>query len=268
MSGGGSYAENSPVTVKAAAKEGYEFVKWTENGEEASSEASYSFTAASDRNLVAEFREIQPEPKVYQVQVSAEPSEGGSVSGGGSYTENTFVTVKAAAKEGYEFLGWRENGEEAGSETSYSFAVTSDRDLVACFSPINPAETEYTITFDPNGGRINKWSAKTVNQKLAELPTASRRGYKFDGWHTKAKGGARVTTKTKFDSDATIFAQWAKEGKSKNINYNGNANGNTNDGNALDDVPKTGDAQNVCPWFLTAFLSGLGAWYFRKNSIQ
>ncbi len=94
------------------------------------------------------------------------------------------------------------------------------------------------------------------------------RGYKFDGWHTKAKGGARVTTKTKFDSDATIFAQWAKEGKSKNINYDGNANGNTNDGNALDDVPKTGDAQNVCPWFLTAFLSGLGAWYFRKNSIQ
>ena len=272
VSGGGGYEENSPVTVKAAATEGYEFVKWTENGEEASSEASYSFTAASDRNLVAEFKEIQPEPKVYQVQVSAEPLEGGSVSGGGSYTENTFVTVKATAKEGYEFLGWRENGEEAGSETSYSFAVTSDRDLVACFSPINPAETEYTITFDANGGRINKWSAKTVNQKLAELPTASRRGYKFDGWHTKAKGGARVTTKTKFDSDATIFAQWAKEGKSKNINYNGNANGNTNgntnDGNALDDVPKTGDAQNVCPWFLTAFLSGLGAWYFRKNSIQ
>ena len=58
VSGDGAYDENASVTVSATANSGYSFVKWTENGEQVSTDASYTFTATSDRTLVAEFKEV------------------------------------------------------------------------------------------------------------------------------------------------------------------------------------------------------------------
>ena len=39
----------------------------------------------------------------YTVTLSANPSEGGTVSGGGTYAAGTKVTISATANEGYEF---------------------------------------------------------------------------------------------------------------------------------------------------------------------
>ena len=58
VSGGGEFEENTSVTVSATANSGYSFVKWTKNGEQVSTDASYTFTATSDRTLVAEFKEV------------------------------------------------------------------------------------------------------------------------------------------------------------------------------------------------------------------
>lgn len=45
----------TPVTVTAEANSGWSFINWTEGGTEVSSTASYTFSAAADRNLVANF---------------------------------------------------------------------------------------------------------------------------------------------------------------------------------------------------------------------
>ncbi len=74
VSGGGEFAEDASVTVTATANSGYYFVKWTENGEQVSTDASYTFTATSDRTLVAEFEEV-----IYTVQI--EPGESGDILG-------------------------------------------------------------------------------------------------------------------------------------------------------------------------------------------
>lgn len=74
VSGGGTYDENASVTVTATANSGYSFVKWTENGEQVSTDASYTFTATSDRTLVAEFEEV-----IYKVYI--EPGESGDIMG-------------------------------------------------------------------------------------------------------------------------------------------------------------------------------------------
>lgn len=58
VSGGGTYDENASVTVSATANSGYSFVKWTEIGEQVSTDADYTFTATSDRILVAEFKKV------------------------------------------------------------------------------------------------------------------------------------------------------------------------------------------------------------------
>ena len=59
-SGGGNYASGQSVTVTATANPGYTFLDWTENGNQVSTSASYTFTASANRNLVANFLFLGP----------------------------------------------------------------------------------------------------------------------------------------------------------------------------------------------------------------
>lgn len=58
-SGGGTVNHDDSVTVVATANPGYNFANWTEAGVVVSGSASYSFTAGSDRDLVANFTPIK-----------------------------------------------------------------------------------------------------------------------------------------------------------------------------------------------------------------
>jgi hypothetical protein len=55
VTGGGSYASGSTVSVTAMPNTSYNFTNWTENGSVVSSAANYSFTATAGRTLVANF---------------------------------------------------------------------------------------------------------------------------------------------------------------------------------------------------------------------
>jgi uncharacterized repeat protein (TIGR02543 family) len=116
------------VTVTASAKTGYRFTNWTESGSVVSTSASYTFTATSNRTLVANFTQT------YKISVSASPSTGGTVSGGGTYVSGASVTVKATAKTGYTFTNWTESGSVVSTSASYNFTATANRTLVANFN--------------------------------------------------------------------------------------------------------------------------------------
>lgn len=67
------------------------------------------------------------------------------------------------------------------------------------------------VTFDAGEGKADIASVRTDKDgKLAELPTATRDGYTFEGWFTAAEGGDAVTADTVFDKDTTVFAHWKK----------------------------------------------------------
>ncbi len=88
----------------------------------------------------------------FDIAVSANPSEGGTVSGTGTYSYGESCTVTATANEGYTFVNWMENNEVVSTEATYSFAVTNDRTLVANFN-LN----SYLVTAAPNpveGGTV------------------------------------------------------------------------------------------------------------------
>lgn len=53
--GDGVYPDGTLVTVSAQENDGWQFVNWTEAGEEVSTEMIYEFTVSADRNLVANF---------------------------------------------------------------------------------------------------------------------------------------------------------------------------------------------------------------------
>ena len=70
----------------------------------------------------------------FTVSVSANPANGGTVIGGGSYQGGQTCTVTATAQAGYTFVNWTENGNQVSTEASYTFTVTGNRTLVANFT--------------------------------------------------------------------------------------------------------------------------------------
>jgi hypothetical protein len=69
----------------------------------------------------------------YYLSLSSVPQEGGTLSGSGSYSSGSTVTIKAIPAEGYEFVRWIEAGAEISTSETYSFSLYSDRRLEAVF---------------------------------------------------------------------------------------------------------------------------------------
>ena len=79
------------------------------------------------------------------ISVTANPAEGGTVSGGGAYEIGQTCTVTATPLGEYEFGNWTENGNPVSNQPSYTFTITSNRTLVANFT--NPNFINFA---DPN----------------------------------------------------------------------------------------------------------------------
>ncbi|MBR4391102.1 MAG: T9SS type A sorting domain-containing protein [Bacteroidales bacterium] len=128
VTGGGSCLCGTYCTVSASPLGGSVFLGWTLNDDTLATASSYSFNAVADLLLTAHF--ASPE---YSVTVSASPSEGGTVDGGGAYALGATCRVTAMPNEGYLFESWTEEGVVVSEEPDYSFEVQSDRELVAVF---------------------------------------------------------------------------------------------------------------------------------------
>ena len=129
VSGGGTYTYGQSCTLTANHASGYTFVKWTKNGTQVSTNASYTFTVTGSASYVAHFQ-----ANSYTISASASPSNGGTVSGGGTYTYGQSCTVHATASNGYTFTNWTVNGSQVSTNANYTFTVTSNRSLVAHFN--------------------------------------------------------------------------------------------------------------------------------------
>lgn len=139
--GGGSYNTGDSVTVVATPNAGYTFVNWTVNGVEQSTSASYTFTANSNLNLVANFQVI-----TYKIATSSSPAAAGATSGGGTLNSGSNATVIATANVGYTFSNWTEGGVVVSTTASYTFAVTGNRTLVANFVTVEVPTTVTALT--------------------------------------------------------------------------------------------------------------------------
>ena len=190
--GGGSYSYGSSVTVFATPATGYQFVNWTQSGTVVSTSVSYTFTATSNRTLVANFSLLN-----YTISVSPNPAAGGSSSGGGTYTHGTSVTVTAYPATGYQFVNWTESGTAVSASISYNFTATSNRILVANFSIIN-----YTISTssNPAAGGTTTGGGNYGHGGTATVTATPATGYLFSNW---TEGGTVVSTNVNFTFTVT-----------------------------------------------------------------
>lgn len=146
VTGGGTFQQGQSCTVSATAATGYNFLKWTENGQQVSTNASYTFNVTGNRTLVAQFQ-----TQSYTISASASPSNGGTVSGGGTYGQGQQCTLTANHATGYTFVKWTENGNQVSTSASFTFTVTSNRTLVAQFNYNNVGGHEYVDLGLPSG---------------------------------------------------------------------------------------------------------------------
>jgi uncharacterized repeat protein (TIGR02543 family) len=142
--------------VTATPNTGYVFVNWTDSGTEVSTSASYSFTAAANRNLVAHFRILS-----YVISTSSNPSSGGTTSGDGTYDHNQSVLVEATPNAGYKFVDWTENGIQVSKDANYTFPATSARVLVANFDFATGVDEVAPVVFSLSQNYPNPFNPET-----------------------------------------------------------------------------------------------------------
>ena len=205
-SGGGTYQENSSVTVRATANDGYTFKGWTQSGTEVSSDAVYTFLGMGNTSLTAVFEADTPTPTpTYKINVSA--TTGGTVSGGGTYQSGASITVTATASGNYQFVEWREGGNSVSTDAIYTFSASTDRTLTAVFERAEqPQPPSYTVSVsaDPaeggsmsgggsssNPGGNTHVSSPTTTTPTTTLPVSTN-GTSVDGITTTASPTATV----------------------------------------------------------------------------
>ena len=113
-----------------------------------------------------------PVPVEYTLDISVNPSDGGTVSpSSGKYLENKTVSISASAKPEYIFSGW--TGSVVSAENPLSLLMDGNKNITANFSKVNYS---LSITIEGEG---------TVEQSLENYESGSEvtlKAIPSDGW--------------------------------------------------------------------------------------
>ncbi len=197
VSGTGTFTYGQTCDLTAVPAEGFHFVKWTKNGTQVSTNPVYSFTVTEEANYVAYF-----EINSYAITATANPTDGGTITGAGTYNHFENCTLTATPATGYTFLRWTKNGTQVSTNPTYTFQVTEAASYVAQFQ-LN--SYEITATANPtDGGTIT--GAGTYNHfENCTLTATPATGYHFVKW---TKNGTQVSTNTSYTFEVTGAASY------------------------------------------------------------
>ena len=144
----------------------------------------------------------------YTVSLTADPSDGGTVSGAGTFSYGSSVTIKAIPADNYLFVKWSDDSQQAVRTIS----ITRDYNLTATFR-----RKSYTVRFYANDGTTAK-KEQTMEVGVSSpliANTWERDQYTFMGWATSSDGaveyddGETVTDlSTEDGAVVSLYAVW------------------------------------------------------------
>ena len=173
VSGAGTFAQGSEVTLNAQPAVNHQFVNWTNNSTPLSAETPYTFNLSSNLEITANFVET------FSLSISA--GQGGTVSPTEihTYTNETSVPISATPNTGYSFDSWNGDGVSDPSQTSTTVLMTANRSISATFS-INSHSLEISTT-----GQGTVTQSGSGDYDYGSNPTISATpatGYSFSHW--------------------------------------------------------------------------------------
>ena len=191
VKGGGSFAAGSSITVTATTNSGYIFANWMQNGKEQSTAPSYTFTLATNCNLVANFtpkenRSVATQDDPMLCTVTASAGTNGSISPSGPQTVvmGNSVAFTAAPATDYLVQQWLVNGKVAQTGgASYTLQNVTNTNTVVVRFALNPCSRlslavsgNGTVTPATLGGGM-----LTVGKSYS-LTASAGRGCVFSNW--------------------------------------------------------------------------------------
>lgn len=146
---------------------------------------------------------------IYTVSLNAVPSEGGTISGGGTFEPGASVKIKATPKVGYNFVNWTEAGTVVSTDAEYAFECNSSRTLTANFSIIQCVLS--TASLPVEGGTTS--GSGTFNYgKSVTILAVPNEGYSFVNW---SSGSTIISTNAEYNftitSNQNLVANFVKK---------------------------------------------------------
>ena len=133
VSGTGTFPAGSTTTLTAMANSGYAFDHWNDG----STTNPRTVTVNNNMSFTAYFNSDQ-----YTITVNANPTAGGTVTGGGSYPYGATVTLTATANSGYSFLRWN----DGNTSNVRTITVTGNATYTALFMAAGGETYVLTVT--------------------------------------------------------------------------------------------------------------------------
>ncbi len=209
VTGAGSYYENTQCTLTATPATGYTFTNWKKGNSVVSTNASYTFTVSS--TTAGEYTATFTAIPQYTITASANPTNGGTVTGGGTFYENTSCTLTATANTGYAFSKWTKNGTQVSTNPTYTFTVTAAGSYVANFDQL----VAHSVTCNTvEGGTISASVSSAYMGDEVTLTATADDGYFFSAWDVRDANNSPITvSNNKFtmpNSNVTVSATFVQ----------------------------------------------------------
>ena len=213
ISGEGTYADGTIVTIEAVADECYEFVEWT--GAEVADPYSPITTVTMDEamSITAVFA-------LLSYDLTTDSTDGGAVTSPGedtfTYDCGSDVPLVAAAEEGYYFVNWSGDVDTIANVNAYTTAVTmmGDYSITANFELVPPGQFVLT-TSSTTGGSVTtpgEESSPYDEGTVVDLVAEAEGCYEFVEWTGDVDTIADVysaSTNITMDADKSVTASFA-----------------------------------------------------------
>ena len=174
IDGSGTYNHGETCTLIATAATGYEFVRWTKNGTQVSTNPSYTFTVTETAAYVAQFQ-LQS----FTVDVINNCTQCGSIQGGGTYLYGESCTLVATPKEGYFFIGWTGEDGSFNDNPEFTFIVTENTTFTADFDIYT---YEVMAVADPEDGGTIAIEGENHHGATVSVTVTPSEDYVFLNW--------------------------------------------------------------------------------------
>jgi hypothetical protein len=141
----GYYLEGEIFPVSALEASGFDFVNWTENGEQISTSPTFDYTMPDHPvTLVGHFIQTG-----HILTTEVTPAGSGFVYGAGVYDEGETVALSAESYPSYQFVNWTINGDVVSYATHFDYIMpANDVQIDANFTYIG---FELALTSSPPG---------------------------------------------------------------------------------------------------------------------
>ena len=213
ISGEGTYADGTIVTIEAVPDECYEFVEWTGAAVADPYSPVTTITMDEAKSITAVFA-------LLSYDLTADSTDGGAVTSPGEDTFNydcgTDVPLVAAAEEGYYFVEWSGDVDTIANVNGYTTAITlmGDCSITANFELVPPDQFVLT-TSSTTGGSVTtpgEESAPYDDGTVVDLVAEAEDCYEFVEWSGDVDTIADVysaSTNITMDADKNVTANFA-----------------------------------------------------------